>query len=299
MQRRLFICTAASGITALALPKWLIGQTCSLTTPDRYGYGPFYLENAPQRAKIASPSEPGQPLFISGTVKDCNGPVKGAILEVWQATDAGCYIHPSQPSCFDGGNPEASRLWGTLITDDEGRYSFDTILPGKYLNGTSYRPRHIHFRIRSPQAASNPADLVTQLYFEGDPDIPGDIAASDPGAAARIIPLAGGGTESLSGIFNITLPNESVGLRDSNLPNFDVSIFRKGDHLSLHLPPLPAGEPVEVQLRDVAGTLLVRSKHQTTPIELKTYLIPRLGCLAELSWNGRMGLRRERVWLRR
>ena len=49
-------------------------------------------------------------------------------------------------------------------------YEFETIHPGRYLNGSQLRPSHIHYRVSSP----GHAELVTQLYFEGDPEIAGD-----------------------------------------------------------------------------------------------------------------------------
>ena len=51
---------------------------------------------------------------------------------------------------------------------EDGSYQFDTILPGRYLNGSTYRPSHIHVRVRwDDENGSN--DFISQLYFEGDP----------------------------------------------------------------------------------------------------------------------------------
>ena len=72
-----------------------------------------------------------------------------------------------------------------MLTDADGQFSFETILPGWYLNGSSFRPRHLHMIIVPPGGSA----LTTQIYFEGDPYIDGDHWASDPAAAARIIPL--------------------------------------------------------------------------------------------------------------
>lgn len=91
MERRQFL-GAGAALAALALPNWLRGQACQATQRDLYGAGPFYLPNAPSRTRIARVSEPGQPLSISGTVSNCLEPVPGVKLEIWQATDSGCYI---------------------------------------------------------------------------------------------------------------------------------------------------------------------------------------------------------------
>jgi protocatechuate 3,4-dioxygenase beta subunit len=41
-----------------------------------------------------------------------------------------------------------------------------TIHPGKYLNGSQYRPPHIHYMVY----ADGHQPLTTQLYFDGEPD---------------------------------------------------------------------------------------------------------------------------------
>ncbi|XP_035663280.1 protocatechuate 3,4-dioxygenase beta chain-like [Branchiostoma floridae] len=53
---------------------------------------------------------------------------------------------------------------GKVITDPQGRYSFITIMPGKYGWGWYTRPAHVHFRVTAPGRRT----LVTQMYFSGD-----------------------------------------------------------------------------------------------------------------------------------
>ncbi len=60
---------------------------------------------------------------------------------------------------------------------------FATIIPGRYLNGSTYRPSHIHFRITAP----GHTELVSQVYFAEDPFIDDDPWASDPAAEERIL----------------------------------------------------------------------------------------------------------------
>lgn len=110
----------------------------------------------------------GERIFVHGRVLDEDGrPVRGALIEVWQANAAGRYRHkvdgydaPLDPN-FSGG--------GRLLTDDEGRYFFKTIKPGPYPWGNHYnawRPSHIHFSLFGAGILSR---LVTQMYFPGDP----------------------------------------------------------------------------------------------------------------------------------
>lgn len=128
----------------------------------------------------------GERIFVHGRVLDEAGrPVRGALVELWQANAAGRYRHhvdtynaPLDPN-FSGG--------GRLITDEDGRYFFKTIKPGPYPWGNHYnawRPSHIHFSLFGAGILSR---LVTQMYFPGDPLQPLDpIFNSIPDEAARM-----------------------------------------------------------------------------------------------------------------
>jgi len=51
------------------------------------------------------------------------------------------------------------------MSDDNGRYQFESILPGRYpLFWPLTRPRHIHLTVTHPQCEP----LTTQIFFEGD-----------------------------------------------------------------------------------------------------------------------------------
>ena len=306
MDRRKFIGTGSAALAILALPKALRAQPCpTSTTADRYGYGPYYIDGAPTRAKLAGSTEPGKKMSIDGVVTNCSGPVKGVTLEVWQATAAGCYIHPSQPECPDGGNPQVSRLWAKLVTNEKGAFAFDTVQPGVYLNGAKYRPSHIHFRIRSPQGSADPLDLVTQLYFEGDQYIAGDYGADEPGAKPRTIALKSA-AGVLMGNFPVHIPGGTTALggridplSDPALDTFDAFVQRAGDRFRVFLPPVPAGQPVEARLYDGNGVLFRRSLHTSLPLEFDAALWPRGNYQAEFRWHTDKGPRSEAVSLRK
>ena len=126
----------------------------------------------------------GQRLMIHGRVLDENAlPVRGTLLEFWQANASGRYRHrrDGYQAALDpnfGGS-------GRTITDDDGHYQFRTIRPGAYPwpnGGNDWRPAHIHFSIFGHAFAQR---LVTQMYFEGDPMIWQDpIALSIPDRSA-------------------------------------------------------------------------------------------------------------------
>ena len=151
---------------------------CSLTTDDILG--PYYFEDAPYRSVLANENEPGQRLFISGTVKqnDCEDSISGSLIEIWQANDEGCY--GIVEDC-DTGNSENDyfNLRGKFFSDANGNYSFESILPGYY----GSRPRHIHIKITTPDEEI----LVSQLYFANDPYCETDPWCQD--ANGRIISL--------------------------------------------------------------------------------------------------------------
>jgi len=140
---------------------------CDASTLDAYGQGPFYTANAPQISNnlLATSIEPGDRIIISGKVysNDCVTPISNALIDVWHADDQGNYDNVGY------------NLRGTLYSDANGDYMYETIWPGKYaLTTTQDRPSHIHLKA----SASLHTDLTTQLYFENDTDIPADAAAS-------------------------------------------------------------------------------------------------------------------------
>jgi catechol 1,2-dioxygenase len=158
-------------------------QACRITPPDILG--PFYRFGAPSQAQLASPDEPGDRLALTGTVfsSDCRTPLRGALIEVWQANSAGLY-DTNTPGNFT--EAVTAHLRGMLQTNEKGQYSIETIMPGRYpippnLPGLERyagltRPAHIHFRVMD----SLHVPLTTQLYFRGDPFI-----AKDPWAARK------------------------------------------------------------------------------------------------------------------
>ena len=120
--------------------------------------GPFYREGAPERSVLVEPDMAGTRLTISGRVlgTDCT-PLAAALLDVWQAD-----WRDDETGDYDR---EGWRLRGRLFTDESGNYELQTIIPGRYLNGATFRPAHIHVK-----ASAEGYELVTtQLYVAGDP----------------------------------------------------------------------------------------------------------------------------------
>lgn len=113
----------------------------------------------------------GERTVVHGFVKDEFGrPVRGALVEVWQANASGRYRHKKDQ--YIGALDPNFGGCGRMLTDENGYYVFRTIKPGPYpwrnrIN--EWRPSHIHFSISGDGWAQR---LITQMYFEGDPLIP-------------------------------------------------------------------------------------------------------------------------------
>jgi protocatechuate 3,4-dioxygenase beta subunit len=131
----------------------------------------------------------GERIIVSGRVFDTEGkPLRGTLVEIWQANSAGRYLHRSDrwPAPLDPNFTGAGRA----VTDDEGRYRFITIKPGPYPWGNhhnAWRPAHIHFSLLGRAFTQR---LVTQMYFPGDPLFAFDPIFSsvrDPAARERMI----------------------------------------------------------------------------------------------------------------
>jgi protocatechuate 3,4-dioxygenase, beta subunit len=110
----------------------------------------------------------GERITVSGRLLDSSGrPVRGQLIEVWQANAAGRYAHlrDQHPAPLDPNFTGAGRT----LTGDDGSYSFTTIKPGAYPwrnHDNAWRPAHIHFSLFGSAFTQR---LVTQMYFPGDP----------------------------------------------------------------------------------------------------------------------------------
>lgn len=112
--------------------------------------GPFFKPRSPQRSSLIEPGMSGMRLVLSGTVttRSCR-PVPRVLIDLWQANTKGVYDNAGY------------RLRGHQFTDADGRFRFETIVPGSY----DGRTRHLHLRAQ----AANRRILTTQLYFPGEP----------------------------------------------------------------------------------------------------------------------------------
>ena len=105
--------------------------------------------DAPESANLWQQGDPGQPLRINGWVRNTNGkPIVGAVVTVWQADGTGTY--------------HEDRYRASLRTGKDGKYRFNTVLPGQ-----TYSVKHIHILVTHAQYEP----VETQILFKGDPHL--------------------------------------------------------------------------------------------------------------------------------
>jgi len=192
MDRKQFLISSSLTVMAMSvygsivnLPNGKFEGDCE-TTNDILG--PFYRPNAPFRNDLTFENLDGTRIDLQGTIfkSDCVTPLKDALVEIWHCNSYGEYDNDSYEFLHRA----------SLITDETGSYSFKTILPGKYLNGRLYRPAHIHYRVTH----QNSKELISQMYFKGDPHIEEDPWASQEKAKLRIVDLI---PEDINGNLNV------------------------------------------------------------------------------------------------
>jgi protocatechuate 3,4-dioxygenase beta subunit len=131
------------------LPVTSQGGDGDAPTP-RQTEGPYFTPNSPERTNLLEDGMPGERLALAGFVLDrrCR-PVAGALLDLWHCDSTGEYDN------------QGYRLRGHQFSDAQGRFVFETIVPGLYPG----RTRHYHIKVQAPGRSI----LTTQLYFPGEP----------------------------------------------------------------------------------------------------------------------------------
>lgn len=132
--------------------------------------------------QVAADDEPGERMIVSGTVYAADGetPLPGITVFVFHTDAEGYYSR--------GGMDESdARLCGLMLTDEQGRYRFESVRPAHYATGGP--PAHVHYRVWGPDV---PRQSFT-LNFEGDPKLgaEGRDASGNP-TWARIRPVERG-----------------------------------------------------------------------------------------------------------
>ena len=183
--RRGFLYSLAMGAAFFTVPGRFAEQL--VRTPAQTE-GPFYPDKLPLDTDndllvINDGITPavGEITWLSGRILDARGgPVRNALVEIWQVDKNGVYIHSKDPrkemhdSNFQG--------FGRFQTGSSGEYLFRTIKPVPYPGRTP----HIHFAVKMKGRDK----FITQCYIKGEPQNERDFvlnAIKDSKAKASVI----------------------------------------------------------------------------------------------------------------
>lgn len=106
---------------------------------------------------IITDADPGQRIAINGTVYRSDGktPAPNILLYFYHTDVHGIYGR--------SGQHRHGRYRGWVLTDENGRYGFQTILPASYPNSTI--SKHIHMTVTSVDFKE---DWIDSILFDGD-----------------------------------------------------------------------------------------------------------------------------------
>ena len=169
--------------------------------------GPYYVPGAPEFTGEGTlpmrDSEAGTPFLFQGTVTGLDGtPIEDAVVDFWQADDAGYY------SQFAPGLPEWN-LRGVCRTAADGTFKIHTIKPAPYMiphDGACgalieaagwhpWRPAHLHLKVSAPGRQL----ITSQLYFSGGDYVADDVAqAVKPDLVLHPTPVVSGRGEQVT-----------------------------------------------------------------------------------------------------
>ena len=121
----------------------------------------------------------GEKLVVEGRIVDGDGKGVGdAVVEIWQANAHGRYAHPedTQDKPLEAG----FKGFGRVPTDDDGRFVFTTIKPGRVpAAGGGLQAPHLNVTIFMRGMLKQ---LVSRIYFPGD-------AANGEDPVLRAVPV--------------------------------------------------------------------------------------------------------------
>ena len=161
------------------------GEPVCAPTPAQTA-GP-YPQPGFERSNLDLHGHLGRRFALSGLVLDSNcEAIPDAQVLLWHATPSPPGVQPTtleadpdyDAAVYDHANlagemtPDGQTIptgeqmyYGWVRTDADGRYRFESLRPGWYLNGAVYRASHLHVRV----FVGGDLHLTTQLYFSDDP----------------------------------------------------------------------------------------------------------------------------------
>jgi protocatechuate 3,4-dioxygenase beta subunit len=146
------------------------------------------------KATIATSADKGELILISGTVFFADGESvsPNTLIYLYHTDIYGLYGRE--------GEHKHGRYRTWLLTDKEGRYSFETIRPASYPDST--QSAHIHMTVTT---ATQKEDWVDSILFEGDSFITARERTVNKGGYSAIVKLEKAANGLLSATRNIKL----------------------------------------------------------------------------------------------
>lgn len=157
--------------------------------------GPFFADALlrDDTRVLAGADVPGTRIRVVGKVRDGTGaPVPDAMVEVWQADDAGRYRHPADDADLGGGDRFLG--WGRAGTDDVGEFWFETVKPGRVASRDTAQPApHLVLQVFARGLLDH---LTTRMYFADEANDADPVLASVPVARRQtmVAQVTGPGT---------------------------------------------------------------------------------------------------------
>ena len=139
-----------------------------LTSAQTVGpfFGPAMVRDDAIQHVLTGPDTEGQRIRIEGGVYDGEGaPVPDALVEIWQANAFGRYNHPGDER--DAPLDPEFTGFGRAGTTDDGRFWFETILPGPVaFDREGMQAPHIAVTVFGRGLLHH---LFTRIYFADEP----------------------------------------------------------------------------------------------------------------------------------
>ena len=141
--------------------------------------GPFFSIGLTRlyRNNLAAPGVSGERVEVTGRVLDGDGkPIPDAIIEIWQANSHGKYAHPDDVQ--DKPLEKNFSGYGRVPTDEEGKFRFTTIKPGRVPGpegpntAAALQAPHLVISLFMRGLLRR---LITRMYFPGEPGNADDI----------------------------------------------------------------------------------------------------------------------------
>jgi protocatechuate 3,4-dioxygenase alpha subunit len=152
--------------------------TTSQTAGPYFSIGLEWLK----RDNLLGPGVSGEQVTIEGRVLDGDGKaVPDAVVEIWQANAQGKYAHPDDKQ--DKPIEPGFQGFGRVLTDENGRFRFTTIKPGR-VPGPGGKMQAPHILV-SLFCRGLLIRLITRMYFPDEASNSEDLALSQVEPARR------------------------------------------------------------------------------------------------------------------